>query len=560
LSACGGGSTLAAPGTASQSLPVVTVPTIAAATIAVANPASGMPLVVNIPMSSGSATLTFPVGTTVSPGTSIVVKTIDLASSSTTQAATRRSSAAISPTPPSSLAPGLYVQVIDGLINVSNPGGTQSFAAGQFGFVPSPNAPPIIVPANPGLQFVPPPSFVGTFDPSSPTQPPAGYKAVTSPSGAISFPLVLNQNDPTTLAIGPASEFSSTTSFLASSSVRVITGTAATPLQLPNAIDGGFTASMTFLTGTPKVALDMSFSLTEPSGVAAVSSLRRARSSIGANVNFSTALFVTLTAEQAYSSSATPSFAFAYPAGMSFNAGESLYVAVLDPTQPANGWTVLSGPGTVSGQTVTFTSTNIPTSLAPNVAYTYALISTAQTLTAPTPAPSSTPTQAPTPTPLPTPLVASTATAAMSGNFDELAVPAILPGLTANSNIVYSQTVTSATQNVTVSASAGNFASLTVPPGKTAVLFMTVSLASGTGLTFDNSTGLSLNLTGTLFAIGSSYTMTPTYQGATLTTDTEVAAPDDHPGDAGGGLLEFTSPLQGYTLSANQQVGIVISH
>jgi hypothetical protein len=148
----------------------------------------------------------------------------------------------------------------------------------------------------------------------------------------------------------------------------------------------------------------------------------------------------------------------------------------------------------------------------------------------------------------------------MSGNFNELSVPAILPGLTANSNIIYSQTVTSATQNVTVSASTGNFASLPVPPGKTAVLFMTVSFAGGTGLTFDNAPELSLNLTGTLFAAPSSYTMTATYQGAALTTDTEVAAPDDHPGDTGGGALQFTSPLQGYTLSANQQVGIVISH
>ena len=57
------------------------------------------------------------------------------------------------------LSPGLYVQVIDGLIHVTNPAGTANFAAGQFGFTPSFTQPPVIVPNNPGLQFNPPPAF-----------------------------------------------------------------------------------------------------------------------------------------------------------------------------------------------------------------------------------------------------------------------------------------------------------------------------------------------------------------------------------------------------------------
>ncbi|HEY4317411.1 MAG TPA: FecR family protein [Herbaspirillum sp.] len=56
------------------------------------------------------------------------------------------------------LAPGLYVHVIDGLINVTNSLGSQSFAPGQFGFTPF-NQPPVVVPQNPGLIFSPPPSF-----------------------------------------------------------------------------------------------------------------------------------------------------------------------------------------------------------------------------------------------------------------------------------------------------------------------------------------------------------------------------------------------------------------
>jgi hypothetical protein len=60
------------------------------------------------------------------------------------------------------LNPGLYVQVLDGAINLTNGGGTQNFTAGQFGFTPSFQQPPVILPANPGLQFTPPPSFTST--------------------------------------------------------------------------------------------------------------------------------------------------------------------------------------------------------------------------------------------------------------------------------------------------------------------------------------------------------------------------------------------------------------
>lgn len=59
---------------------------------------------------------------------------------------------------------------------------------------------------------------------------------------------------------------------------------------------------------------------------------------------------------------------------------------------------------------------------------------------------------------------------------------------------------------------------------------------------------------------GTTYNMTPMLGGVPLETGSVVASPDDHPGDTGGGLLGFTTPLQGFTLVANQQVGIVISH
>jgi hypothetical protein len=60
---------------------------------------------------------------------------------------------------PPPLAPGLHLSVTDGAIIVTNNGGSLGFQAGQFGYVPGVNQPPVIVPGNPNIQFVPPPSF-----------------------------------------------------------------------------------------------------------------------------------------------------------------------------------------------------------------------------------------------------------------------------------------------------------------------------------------------------------------------------------------------------------------
>ncbi|HEY2635387.1 MAG TPA: FecR family protein [Steroidobacteraceae bacterium] len=63
------------------------------------------------------------------------------------------------PTPSAARAPGLYVQVLDGAIHLTNGGGTQNFTAGQFGYTASFIQPPVVLPQNPGIQFTPPPSF-----------------------------------------------------------------------------------------------------------------------------------------------------------------------------------------------------------------------------------------------------------------------------------------------------------------------------------------------------------------------------------------------------------------
>ncbi len=72
------------------------------------------------------------------------------------------------------LAPGLYVHVIDGLINLSNKGGSQSFAAGQFGYTGNFSS-PVVLPKNPGMQFTPPPSFFS----STPSGPELGGKSAS---------------------------------------------------------------------------------------------------------------------------------------------------------------------------------------------------------------------------------------------------------------------------------------------------------------------------------------------------------------------------------------------
>lgn len=71
------------------------------------------------------------------------------------------------PNPGTGITPGLYVQVIDGLITVSNPAGSMIFNAGQFGYVQTPTVPPIVLPQNPGLKFSPPPVFNTSTAPQS---------------------------------------------------------------------------------------------------------------------------------------------------------------------------------------------------------------------------------------------------------------------------------------------------------------------------------------------------------------------------------------------------------
>jgi len=54
---------------------------------------------------------------------------------------------------------GLHVDVTNGTISMSNPAGTVEVGAGQFGFVPDRNTPPVIVPPQDGIQVTMPNSI-----------------------------------------------------------------------------------------------------------------------------------------------------------------------------------------------------------------------------------------------------------------------------------------------------------------------------------------------------------------------------------------------------------------
>jgi hypothetical protein len=76
------------------------------------------------------------------------------------------------------LPSGLYVTVLDGLIFLSNKGGSTNFAPGQFGFTPNFSQPPVLLPGNPGMQFSLPPAFSAAALPSA-SQGAGGGKAKT---------------------------------------------------------------------------------------------------------------------------------------------------------------------------------------------------------------------------------------------------------------------------------------------------------------------------------------------------------------------------------------------
>lgn len=108
--------------------------------------------------------------------------------------------------------------------------------------------------------------------------------------------------------------------------------------------------------------------------------------------NFSGLVYLVVSTTDSIGFSSAPSFQYTLPAGTSIAAGSSTYILYWDPA--VSNWIALLGPGTVSGQTVTFPSVQTGVQFNANTQYVFALAQSVQ------PVPTATP--APTPTPRPT--------------------------------------------------------------------------------------------------------------------------------------------------------------
>lgn len=147
--------------------------------------------------------------------------------------------------------------------------------------------------------------------------------------------------------------------------------------------------------------LSLVFSLGQPAGTPAVAAIRRAPRSIG-GASISTFGFSTLMPDVTVTMP-TPAFSMTFPAGATVPTAAS-YVAMFDPGNAAAGWNTVSGPGTVVGNTISWTTGSTPLIFVAGSVYSFAFFTSISTLAVatPTPTPSPTPTVMPTATPTPT--------------------------------------------------------------------------------------------------------------------------------------------------------------
>jgi trimeric autotransporter adhesin len=148
------------------------------------------------------------------------------------------------------------------------------------------------------------------------------------------------------------------TSTTASVSFAKIANGASLALTLPT-VSTVATASMTFQTGLPSTV--------------ATPSMRalKSREAIGGS-NLQTFAVLTLGVSTTTALTSTPAFAFTLSSAPSGDA----YVAYFDENNPGLGWNVLLGPGTISGNTVTFAAQQLtlPVTLVTGDTYVFALI------------------------------------------------------------------------------------------------------------------------------------------------------------------------------------------
>jgi hypothetical protein len=249
-----------------------------------------------------------------------------------------------------------------------------------------------------------PPFNPGTATPT----PPPSVPTLAPATAATTVPLASGSAQPQSVSIPPAAGLSGS-------------------LQLPAA---------TLPAGT---SLDIQTTTTAPAGIPALSVGRRpqATSAGGLEVLYYQGLRFTQTA----TFPGYPAFTITLPAG--YDPSQGVYeLAFYD----GNGWTYpIGGPGTASGQQISFPSVSATVTYQANQTYYFALYY-APAPPAPTPTPTASPTPTPSPTPSPTPLVTATPSPTPS--------PTPTPGpLTASpSALHFDGTGSDLTQTVTVSS------------------------------------------------------------------------------------------------------------
>ena len=231
---------------------------------------------------------------------------------------------------------------------------------------------------------------------------------------------------------------------------------------------GGYSGNLNFPAPASGAGatLNVTSSLTPPSGVPALSSALRVPKGVGASALFYVAL------------APISSVAFASTAGLTLilpsaaTPGQNYFLASYSSANASAGFQAAAGPASVSGSSVTFATSSNPQTLAAGTTYVYALYE----LVAPTPTPSPSATASPTPShgpsasPSPTPAASPTpaptlapnvaymsvnSSTNVSGVIDPNSSSAVVVGISQNTSIIgttQSGSVGSASVNLTLGA------------------------------------------------------------------------------------------------------------
>jgi hypothetical protein len=145
------------------------------------------------------------------------------------------------------------------------------------------------------------------------------------------------------------------------------------------AIASGASGTITLPAVNARTTATLSFASSLPSGVSTPSMRAvRGRAIIG-GTNLTTLASITLSVNSTITIASTPAFTFSFSSAPSGNA----YIAFYDENNAAGGWNVVLGPGTISGNGISFAAAPIspPLTLVPNDTYVFALVTSGTAVT-----------------------------------------------------------------------------------------------------------------------------------------------------------------------------------